>query len=415
MIETFSLAKNQFVFLKVTNEDMHIDRYAKAGGRMNRQGALSGITVLDLSRLLPGPYCSMVLADHGAKVVAIEDKRFAAEAGGSAAVYRNKSHMTLNLKSEAGRRIFFHMVKSADILLEGFRPGVTNRLGVDYDSVSAVNPEIIYCSITGYGQTGPFTGIPGHDANYLSIAGVLSLIGERDRPPSIPGIQIADIAGGGMNGVIGILLALHARNATGKGQYIDISMTDGSFSLLSLVVHLKELTGMPLERGNAFLSHRYACYNTYETSDHRHLSIGAVENRFWQQLCNFFKVPEYGPLQYDDAKREEIITFMRDKFRTKTLADWETALDGLEICWAPVRTPDEAMASELFREREMVVDLQYPDGKTRKALGIPVKLSHTPGRIKTPPPDFGQDTVSVLKEFGYTDQEIDEFQHQGVI
>lgn len=382
---------------------------------MHNGGALSGITVLDLSRLLPGPYCSMVLADHGARIIAIEDKRFAAEAGGSAPVYRNKSHMTLNLKSEAGRRVFFHLVKSADVLLEGFRPGVTKRLGVDYDAVYAVNPKIIYCSITGYGQTGPFTGIPGHDANYLSVAGVLDLIGETDRPPSIPGIQIADIAGGGMNGVIGILLALHARNTTGKGQYIDISMTDGSFSLLSLAVHLKELTGLPLKRGDSFLSHRYACYSTYETSDGRYLSIGAVENRFWQQLCNFFEVPEYGPLQYDEEKREEIKSFMRDQFKRKPLAQWEADLDGLEVCWAPVRTPDEAMASELFKERQMVVDLQYPDGKTRKALGVPVKLSRTPGAVKTAPPAFGQDTVSVLKEFGYTDQEIDEFQAQGVI
>ncbi len=382
---------------------------------MSNQGALSGITVLDLSRLLPGPYCSMVLADHGARVIAIEDKRFAAEAVGSSAVYRNKSHMTLNLKSEEGRRVFFHMIKSADILLEGFRPGVTKRLGVDYESVAAVNPKIIYCSITGYGQTGPFTGIPGHDANYLSIAGVLDLIGEKDCPPSIPGIQIADIAGGGMNGVIGILLALHARNSTGKGQYIDISMTDGSLSLLSMAVHLRELTGLPLKRADSILSHRYACYNTYETADQRYLSIGAVENRFWQPLCDFFGVPEYGPLQYDDEKREEIKTFMREKFKSKPLAEWETDLAGLDVCWAPVRTVDEALASELFKEREMVVDLKYKDGRPRKALGVPVKLSQTPGSIKTPPPTFGQDTLSILKEFGYTDKEIEEFQNQGVI
>lgn len=382
---------------------------------MSNQGALSGITVLDLSRLLPGPYCSMVLADHGARVIAIEDKRFAAEAGGSSAVYRNKSHMTLNLKSEAGRRVFFHLIESADILLEGFRPGVTRRLGVNYEAVSAVNPKIIYCSITGYGQTGPFTGIPGHDANYLSMAGVLDLIGEKDRPPSIPGVQIADIAGGGMNGVIGILMALHARNTTGKGQYIDISMTDGSFSLLSMAFHLREVTGIPLSRSELLLSHRYACYNVYETADKRYISIGALESHFWQQLCNFFEVPEYGPLQYDEEKREEIKAFMREKFRSKPLAEWEAQLSGLEICWAPVRTPDEALASDLFKEREMVVDLQYPDGQPRKALGVPVKLSQTPGRIKTSPPAFGQDTVSILKEYGYTDEEIDEFQNQGVI
>jgi len=382
---------------------------------MSPQGALSGITVLDLSRLLPGPYCSMVLADHGARVIAIEDKRFAAEALGSAAVYRNKTHMTLNLKSEQGRRIFFHMAQSADVVLEGFRPGVTKRLGVDYEAVSAVNPKIIYCSITGYGQTGPYAGIVGHDVNYLSAAGVLDLIGEKDRPPSIPGIQIADIAGGAMNGVIGILLALYARNTTGKGQYIDISMTDGSLSLMSLGVHLKELTGLPLKRSDSLLSHRYACYNTYETADHRYLSIGAVENRFWQKLCDFFKVPEYGPLQYDEKRREEIKGFMRDQFKSKTLAEWEKALEGLEICWAAIRTPDEALASDLFAARDMVTDLLYPDGKTRRALGVPVKMSRTPGAIQSPPPGFGQDTAAVLKEFGYSDTEIDEFYQQDVL
>ncbi|MFP4227085.1 MAG: CoA transferase, partial [Desulfobacterales bacterium] len=185
--------------------------------------------------------------------------------------------------------------------------------------------------------------------------------------------------------------------------------------LLSLAVHLKELTGLPLNRSDSLLSHRYACYNTYETADHRYLSIGAVENRFWQQLCDFFKVPEYGPLQYDETRREEIKGFMRDQFKSKTLAEWEKALDGLEICWAPIRTPDEALASDLFAARDMVTDLLYPDGKTRKALGVPVKMSRTPGAIQSPPPSFGQDTAAVLKEFGYSDTEIDEFYQQGVL
>ncbi|MDO9262857.1 MAG: CaiB/BaiF CoA-transferase family protein, partial [Desulfosalsimonadaceae bacterium] len=238
---------------------------------MSGKGALSGLTVLDLSRLLPGPFCSMILADHGARVIAVEDSRYAAEAGGNATVLRNKEHMTLNLKSEAGREIFLKMADRADVVLEGFRPGVVERLGVGYDAVSARNPGIIYCSISGYGQTSPFRNEAGHDVNYLSVAGVLDLIGEGDRPPSIPGIQIADLAGGGMNAVIGILLALHARHQTGKGQYIDISMTDGSLSLLSLVLSLKQFTGLPVKRADSFLSHRYACYNTYETADGRYL------------------------------------------------------------------------------------------------------------------------------------------------
>jgi crotonobetainyl-CoA:carnitine CoA-transferase CaiB-like acyl-CoA transferase len=382
---------------------------------MKQRGALEGITVLDLSRLLPGPFCSMVLADHGARVIVIEDRRFAEEAGLSDAVYRNKAHMTLNLKSDAGRGIFYRMAETADVVLEGFRPGVTKRLGVDYDTLAAINPGIIYCSITGYGQTGPYAGYVGHDVNYLSEAGVLDLIGEKGRAPCIPGIQIADIAGGGLNGVIGILMALHARQATGRGQYVDISMTDGSFSFLALAVHLKEMAGIDVRRSDFMLSHRYACYSVYETADGRHLSVGAVEYRFWQRLCDFFEVPDYGPLQYDDERREEIQAFMKERFREKTLAEWESILSGLEICWAPVRTVDEAVSSAFFRERGMVVDLAYPDGSTKKALGPAVKLSRTPASVRTPPPGFGRDTAEILREYGYPEKDIEDFIARGVV
>ena len=382
---------------------------------MSKNGALSGLTILDLSRLLPGPFCSMILADHGARVIAIEDKRYAVEAGGNSTVLRNKEHITLNLKSEKGRGIFFKMVENADIVLEGFRPGVTARLGVDYDSVKKVNPKIIYCSISGYGQTGPYQNTAGHDVNYLSVAGVLDLIGEKDRPPSIPGIQIADLAGGGLNAAIGILIALYAREQTGKGQYIDISMTDGSMSLLSLVLSLKQFIGLPVNRSDSFLSHRYACYNTYETADNRFISIGAVENRFWKNLCHYFDKPGYIALQYDDGARNEIIDFLRQKFKQKSLGQWCNQLDGMDICWGPVRSLDEAMEDPLFKEREMVVDLKDANGKIIKFLGVPVKLSDTPGSVRTLPPTFGENTTMVLKELGYSDEEIREFEVQGVV
>jgi crotonobetainyl-CoA:carnitine CoA-transferase CaiB-like acyl-CoA transferase len=382
---------------------------------MSKNGALSGLTVLDLSRLLPGPFCSMILADHGARVIAIEDRRYAAEAGINSAVLRNKEHITLNLKSDKGREIFLAMVKKADIILEGFRPGVTERLGVDYNSVREVNPGIIYCSISGYGQTGSYRNEAGHDVNYLSVAGVLDLIGEKDRPPSIPGIQIADLAGGGMYAAIGILMALHARQQSGTGQYIDISMTDGSMSLLSLVLSLKKYAGIPVKRSDSLLSHRYACYNTYETADNRYLSIGAVENRFWKNLCNYFGKPEYIPLQYDDGKKDEIICFIREKFKQKSLAHWCEELDGQDICWGPVRSLDEAMEAPLFREREMVVDLKDVNGEIIKCIGVPVKLSDTPGSVRYMPPAFGQDTTSVLNELGYSLDKIKELEAQGVI
>lgn len=378
-------------------------------------GALTGITVLDLSRLLPGPFCSMILSDHGARVIAIEDRRFASEAGVNATVYRNKKHMTLNLKSETGRKIFLEMACRADIILEGFRPGVTRRLGVDYDAVSQINPKIIYCSITGYGQTGPYRDIVGHDVNYLSVAGVLDLIGVKDGPPCIPGIQIADMAGGALYAVIGILMALHARENTGRGQYIDISMTDGSMSLLSLVLSLNTLTGRPARRSDSLLSHRYACYHVYETADHRYLSIGAVENRFWKNLCDYFKVPEYTPLQYDETRRREIFDFMESQFRQKTLSEWEQELADIDICWAPVRTMDEALASELFKTREMVVETRDKSGNAFTGIGIPVKMSDSPGAVRTPPPCFGENTKEILRSFGYSDASIMEWESSGII
>ena len=380
-----------------------------------KNGALSGTTVIDLSRLLPGPYCSMILADHGARVIAIEDKRFLADGLFMNIINRNKEHMSLNLKTEQGREVFFRLIRRADVVLEGFRPGVVDRLGVDYQSVRKINPRIVYCSITGFGQTGPYRDRVGHDANYLSYAGVLDLIGEADRPPSIPGVQIADIAGGGMNAAIGILLALIAREKTGRGQYIDISMTDGMVGFLPAVMFFQQLTGREPKRADTLLSHRYACYNTYETADGRFLSIGAVEYRFWQQLCQTLGVPEYASLQYDDQRRREILDFMRSTFKQKTLAEWEAELGDRDICWGPVQSLAEVLDDPLFRERGVVVEIEGQDGRKSKTLGVSVKLSDTPGAVRTPPVDFGESTAAILGELGYTPEEIETLEEKEVI
>lgn len=382
---------------------------------MSKPGSLSGITVIDLSRLLPGPYCSMILADHGARVIAVEDKRFLADGLFFNLINRNKEHMSLNLKTDQGREIFSRLLEKADVLMEGFRPGVVDRLGVDYKTVSRVNPKIIYCAITGYGQNGPFRDRVGHDVNYLSYAGVLDLIGEKDRPPSIPGVQIADIAGGGMNAAIGILLALFARQQTGKGQYIDVSMTDGMVGFLPAALFFRQLTGQEPRRADGLLSHRYACYNTYETADGRYLSIGAVENRFWMQLCDTLEVPEYGPLQYDDQRREEILQYMRAAFKQKTLDEWDAILADLDICWGKIQSTREVLEDPLFRQREMVVEIEGKDGQKSSTLGVAVKLSDTPGAIRTAPVNFGESTTAVLQELGYSQEEIKNFEDNDVI
>ncbi len=382
---------------------------------MQQQGALNGIRVLDLSRMLPGPYCSMILADHGAQVIAIEDKKFQADGLFFNDLNRNKRHMSLNLKSPEGLEIFFRLAVKADVILEGFRPGVVQRLGVDYLAVQQKNPRIIYCSISGYGQTGPLRDRAGHDVNYLSTAGVLGLIGEKNRPPAIPGVQIADIAGGSMNAAVGILLALFAREKTGQGQYIDISMTDGMVGFLSLPYFFAERNGQPPKPADTLLSHRYGCYNTYETADGRYLALGAVENRFWRSLCEYLQRPEYVPLQYAEERREEIIAFLRRQFLTKTLAVWERDLAQLDICCSGVKTMGEVLTEPLFKEREMVYSYADMNGAERTGFGIPVKMSHTPGSIRTPPGPFGEGTRDVLAEAGYSDAEIESFIAAGVV
>lgn len=381
---------------------------------MPKRGALSGITVLDLSRMLPGPFCSMILADHGARVISVEDKRFMADNLFITTVNRNKEHMSLNLKTTEGKEVFSRLVKKTDVFLEGFRPGVVHKLGIDYDTVRKINPKIVYCSITGYGQIGPYRNRAGHDVNFLGYSGVLDLMGEPDRPPSIPGVQIADIAGGGMNAAIGVLLALLFRQKTGKGQYIDISMTDGMVSLLPLTLFLRQRTGEDPRRGESLLSHRYAFYNTYETADGRHITIGAVENRFWKKLCDHLGVPEYGPLQYNENRRNEILDFMRTSFKKKSLAEWEAELGDLDVCWGKVQNLNEVLKDPLFMDRGMVIDILQKNGEKIKALGVPVKLSETPGTIRTEPVGFGESTKSILKELGYTENQIKAFSDKGV-
>lgn len=364
-------------------------------------GALADILVLDLSRLLPGPYCSMMLADHGARVIAVEDRRFRQDDFFPDTVYRNKEHMTLNLKHDEGRRIFHRLAGNADVVLEGFRPGVTRRLSVDYATLARINPRLIYCSISGYGQTGPLRDRAGHDVNYLAAAGVLDLIGEAGRPPVIPGVQLADIAGG-LNAAVGILLALVQRTKTGTGQYIDISMADGALSLLALPLFLQQRTGRAPRRGDNRLSHRYACYNVYETADGRYLAVGAVEHRFWKALCEALDLLEYVDFQYDDDRRQEIIAALRAEFRQKSAAHWRNVLSAADTCVSMVNTMEEALADPLFAARGMVA----APGKNRPSISSPIRLSAGTAAAGRRPPAFGEHTGAILAELGYSAEEI---------
>lgn len=377
-------------------------------------GALDGLLVLDLSRMLPGPYCSMILADHGARVIAIEARRFQSDDLYIDTVNRNKEHVSLNLKAPEGLEVFFRLAEKADVVIEGFRPGVVERLGIGYEAVSRRNPGIVYCSITGYGQTGPLRQSAGHDVNYLARSGVLDLVGTPDGPPVIPGIQIADTAGGGLQAAVGILLALFARGRTGKGQYIDVSMTDGAASLLPLALWFQRRHGAPV-RGDWTFSHGYACYNVYETADGRHLAVGAVEDRFWRLLCRRLDLEEWADHQYDETRRKEIVQRLRERLRTRTLDEWEARFADLDACVCAVKRLDELAGDPLLREREMLVAPEGGGEESAPELGVPVKLSATPGSVRTPPPAFGADTRRVLDELGYSEERIEAFQRDGIV
>ncbi|MCF8085742.1 MAG: CoA transferase [Desulfohalobiaceae bacterium] len=379
---------------------------------MSVSGALSGMKVVDLSRLFPGPYCSMILADHGARVIAVEDKRFREDLF-LRDLFRNKEHVQLNLKTRQGREIFFSLVRDADVLLEGFRPGVVDKLGVDYATVSGLNPGIVYCSLSGYGQTGPYAGRAGHDANYLALSGLLDLVGPEKGPPCIPGFQAADIAGG-LHAATGILMALWHRERTGEGQYLDISIADCAMSLAPALMHLYRNDPDSVQRGRSLFSHKFACYNIYATADERYIAVGALERPFWERLCRALGLPEYIPLQYDESRRVEIIQAVTDVFASRELSFWEQELSGLDACCEPVLTLSEALESTLFRERGMV---RPTDGEATDTpgLGVPVGMSRTPGGVRREETEFGRDTESLLRELGYGEGDIGRLREEDVI
>jgi crotonobetainyl-CoA:carnitine CoA-transferase CaiB-like acyl-CoA transferase len=375
---------------------------------------LDGVRVLDLSRLYPGPFCSMILADFGADVVCIEDRRFQGEPSMASAM-RGKRHACLDLKQEAGRALFFRLVERADVVLEGFRPGVVERLGIGWEQVRAVNPRIVYCAVTGYGQTSPWRDMVGHDLNYLAMAGLLDQTGSGpDAPPTIPGTQIADVAGGGMNAALGIVLALLARERTGTGQYVDISMTDGVMGMMGYATTFLWMAGQSLERGRSMLTGKYPWYRTYRCADGRYLSIGAVEPRFWKVICEHFGRAEWAAHQHDEALLAEMHAWFEQRFATKTRDAWFDELRPLDCCVAPVLTPAEAFESEHAKARELVAQVPTEGGALR-VLGVPVKLSATPGRVGGRPPRFGEHTDEILRELGFTTEDIATLRKDAVV
>ena len=375
---------------------------------------LGKLRMLDLSRQLPGPFCSTLLADLGMDVLVITapGDPFAM---GIPFLGRNKRSMTLNLKAPRGRELLLRLAAEADVLLEGFRPGVTARLGIDDATLREKNPRLVYCSISGYGQDGPYRDRVGHDVNYLGYAGVLNYVGESGGPPVIPGVQIADIGGGALMAAVGILAALTARNQTGRGQRVDVSMLDGMVAWNVYHMLLAQLSGQEPRRGGEQLTGRYPCYAVYETRDARHVTVGAYEPHFWANLCRHFGREDLSPEQWAEGEaREEAFAFFRAAFREKTMVEWLAELGDKDICFGPVNRVSEVHADPQVRHRQMIVELDGPAGKTL-STGIPIKLSETPGALRTPPPTLGEHTDSVLAALRLKPAEIEELRAQGIV
>jgi alpha-methylacyl-CoA racemase len=400
-------------------------------------GPLEGIKILELIRVPPGAFCTMMLADMGAEVLKIETPPTdASEAGAGQVttearraafqfVNRNKQSIAINLKQPAGQKILHQLAADADVLVEGFRPGVMARLGGDYATLSQINPRLIYCSLSGFGQDGPYRDLPAHDINYLSIGGVLNLIGEPDRPPAIPLNIIADYAGASMHGVVGILLALLARQQTGRGQWVDVSYLDTTVSLLAATPMLRDLffNGSSCGRGEGALGGSFPYYTTYETADGKLLSVGCTEPWLWQNFCTAIGREDLAKFALrsehfaglannaaQQAKKE-----VQEVLRHKTRDEWCEFFKDKNVCVGPVYTVAETVQDPQVVARNMVVDVEDSRYGTVRQVGVAIKLSETPGSIRHVGPTVGEHTEAVLETLGYSAAERAQLRQAGTV
>jgi alpha-methylacyl-CoA racemase len=392
-------------------------------------GALDGVRVLDLSRLLPGGFCSLLLADFGADVLKVEDTGMgdyvrwsppyyegAEESARSAlflALNRGKRSIRLDLKKERGREVLLRLARDYDVLLESFRPGVLDRLGVGYKRLRHENPGLVYCAITGYGQDGPYTGRSGHDINYLGLNGLLGLTGEADGPPIQSAGQIADIGGGGLMAAVGILVALRERERSREGQLVDVSMFDGSLAWLALVAAKYLADGAGPRRGDLELAGRLICYRPYACKD-GWVTLGALEPKFWRAWCEGVEREDLIERQFD-APGSDVHAEVERVFLERTREEWAEFASRYDCCLEPLLDLDEALDSELVRAREMVLELDQPGAEPVKQLGVPVKLSRTPAGPGGPGPVLGEHTTDVLARLGYSREEIEALQEDGAV
>ena len=398
--------------------------------------ALEGIRVLDLTMLFPGPFGTRYLSDFGAEVIKIESKvridavRFfpplvevPETKRGESYFYhilnRNKKNISLNLKTEEGKEIFIKLAKTADVIVEQYRPGVVKKLGIDYETISKINPRIIYCSITGYGQDGPYRDYAGHDLNYIGVSGVASVTRDRDtRKPVVPGVQIGDMFGGGLHSVIGILAALVARERTGRGQYIDIAMMDGTLSYLPMILASYLVDNVKPEPGRLNLSGALPEYHIYECKDGRFITIGALEPKFYNNLLKVLGIEDISKSAtefFGEGDQELIFEKFKKIFKTKDRDTWLEELRKVDTCVAPMNEIWEVEDDPQVKHREMIIEVPLGEGKTMKQIGFPIKMSDTPASFLFVAPPMGQHTEEILTELGYKEAEIQELKQKIVI
>jgi crotonobetainyl-CoA:carnitine CoA-transferase CaiB-like acyl-CoA transferase len=395
-------------------------------------GALDGIKILELARVPPAEMPGMLLADMGAEVLKIDSPDPHRPEGPEwvrrtlhTFTNRNKRAMTLNMKTPEGQAIFRRLAATADVVVEGFRPGVMKRLGADYPALAAQNPRLVYCSLSGFGQDGPYRDLPAHDMNYLSLAGVLNLIGEKDRKPVIPLNLVADYAGASLHGALGIVLALFARERTGRGQHVDVAYLDTSVSLLAATPNMRFFfsDGTAPRRGEGFLGGSYPYYAIYETKDDRLLTIGCTEPWLWENFCKAIDRPDFvrfarQPDQFvraanaeEEAARREIEAIIR----TRTRDEWWERLTRADVCVGKVYDIEEMVQDPQVVHRKMIVDVEHPTHGRVRQIGVAIKLSDTPGSIRSAAPLPGEHTDAVLKDLGVPAAEIAALRERGVV
>ncbi len=393
--------------------------------------ALEGIKVVDLSRMAPGPFCTMVLGDLGADVVRVEEPgggRMARARGASVdenevrrnaafnALNRNKRSIALNLKDLSAQKVLRELVENADVFVEGFRPGVVSRLGCDYPTMSDINPRLVYCSISGYGQDGPYSGLVGHDINYISVGGALGVIGEPEGPPVIPYNIIADFAGGGLHAATAILAAIIARGHTGRGQYVDVAMSDGVAYMMASMLSGYFADGVVPSPGAMTLNGAAPYYNVYECRDGLYLSVGCIEPWFWASLCRALGREDLIPVQFDTERAEYIKNELRDIFITRAREEWWETLSGIDnIAVAKVSTLKEVTSDPQNLHRKMVIEAGEVNDEPVRQVGIGPKLSDTPGSVRFTGATTGQHTDEVLAELGYSTEETARLRKSGSV